>query len=95
MNQKPRFLTKSGYYIVPSPPTALLEGTENENFPKLPEKAERMNGVHKKYVYNYFGVYHNDSIYYLACNQEIDVTKHKVNNEKLDYRRLSNTKVRL
>ena len=53
-----------------------------------------MNGVPKKYVYSYFGVYHNGSIYYLACNPEIGVTKHNVNNEKLDYRRLSNTKVR-
>ena len=95
MNLKPQFLTKSGYYIVPSPSTVLLEGTDNEIFPKLPEKAEQLNGVHKKYMYNYFGVYHNDFMYYLACNQEIDVTKHKVNNEKLDYRRLSNTKVRL
>ena len=95
MNLKPQFLTKSGYYIVPSPSTVLLEGTDNEIFPKLPEKAEQLNGVHKKYMYNYFGVYHNDFMYYLACNPEIDVTKHKVNNEKLDYRRLSNTKVRL
>ena len=91
---KLRFLVKSSYYIVPSLSIVLLEGTENEIFPKLPEKAEQLNGAHKKYMYNYFGVYDNDSMYYLACNPEIEVTKHKVNNEKLDYRRLSNTKVR-
>ena len=66
-----------------------IDGDKHENFPKLPKPSS----YHWYQWYNYFGVYHDNSIYYLSCNPNIDVTKQTLVSGKMYHRKIMNSKI--
>ena len=67
-----------------------LDGTKNGNFPKLKEKGDILHpGMdHNTIQYDYFGVYHNNSVYYLSTNPNSNTIVHRIDTEKLFHREI-------
>ena len=72
-----------------------LDGKKNENFPKLKEKGDILHpGMdHNTIQYDYFGVYHNNSIYYLSTNPNSNTIVHRIDTEKLFHREILYTNI--
>ena len=67
-----------------------MDGKKNGNFPKLKEKGDILHpGMdHNTIQYDYFGVYHNNSIYYLSTNPDSNTIVHRIDTEKLFHREI-------
>ena len=72
-----------------------LDGKKNGNFPKLKEKGDIFHpGMdHNTIQYDYFGVYHNNSIYYLSTNPNSNTIVHRIDTEKLFHREILYTNI--
>ena len=72
-----------------------LDGEKNGNFPKLKEKGDIFHpGMdHNTIQYDYFGFYHNDSIYYLSTNPNSNTIVHRIDTEKLSHREILYTNI--
>ena len=58
----------------------------------MPKKEEQFSG--NVYIdYEIFGVFYNNSMYYLPCNPNIDVTIQNMDSPVVYHRRISNTKI--
>ena len=69
-----------------------IDGEKNNNFPKLAEKSTILANSYE-YLFDYFGVYHGHSIYYLPINPNLDVTIQNIDSEKLYHRKLMGSKI--
>ena len=59
-----------------------MGGINNDNtFPQLPKKTNE-EVYFGTAIYDYFGVYHDKSIYFLPCNPDLLVTKYDVDENK-------------
>ena len=56
-----------------------IDGSKNETFPKLPKKICPF--LFARYKYPYFGVYSNNSIFFLSCSPNTLVTEYKINED--------------
>ena len=54
-----------------------IGGIKNNTFPQLPKKTNEAVYFGTS-IYDYFGVYHDKSIYFLPCNPDLLVTKYDV-----------------
>ena len=72
-----------------------VDGKKNGNFPKLKEKGDILHpGMdHNTIQYDYFGVYHNNSIYYLSTNPNSNTIVHRIDTEKLFHREILYTNI--
>ena len=72
-----------------------LDGKKNGNFPKLKEKGDILHpGMdHNTIQYDYFGVYHNNSIYYLSTNPNSNTIVHRIDTKKLFHREILYTNI--
>ena len=58
-----------------------IGGIKNNTFPQLPKKTNEAVYFGTS-IYDYFGVYHDKSIYFLPCNPDLLVTKYDVDENK-------------
>ena len=73
-----------------------IDGKKNVTFPKLPMKRDlfvQQNVVNPKASYDYFGVYHRNSLYYLSNNIDANVIRHEVDKGSKSHFKIPGSKI--